>query len=87
MGGAPNAERTKDRLNLIVLWDLDNLWNLDKLTLVCPKAGGLTRESVEQYWEIQIPHPALIQASEQKPVVVEDVPMTLKVAAKVRKNG
>jgi len=77
------------RLNLVILWDLDPLWNLEKLTLVCPKAGGLTRESVEVYWEVQLPHPALLETAEVPLVETEDLPITLKKAIpdKARKNG
>jgi hypothetical protein len=40
-----------------VLWETDAAYTLRRLSLVCPKIGGLTRESVAAYWTIEIPHP------------------------------
>ena len=46
-------------VNFIVLWDVPpgSYSNL-ALVLVCPKAGGTTRDSVEIYWGQTLPHPA-----------------------------
>jgi hypothetical protein len=40
-----------------VLWEPDAAYTLRRLSLVCPKVGGLTRESVAAYWMTEIPHP------------------------------
>jgi hypothetical protein len=65
-------------LNLVILWDLSSLRNLERLTLVCPKAGSTTRDSVEQHWEIQIPHPADSMKTEPGITIVEDLEISLK---------
>jgi hypothetical protein len=44
-------------LHLLVLWEADAAYTLRHLSLVCPKLGALTRESVAAYWTIEIPHP------------------------------
>jgi hypothetical protein len=61
---------------------------LEKLTLICPKAGSTTRESVEQHWEIHIPHPAHLQKPEPTVEGVEDLEISLKpqVRAQANKN-
>jgi hypothetical protein len=76
-------------LNLVVLWEVSGLRNLEKLVLVCPKAGSTTRDSVEQHWEIQIPHPAQSQEPGQLVESVEDLEITLKPQARrqANKNG
>ena len=73
-------------VNLVVLWDVTGLRNLERLTLVCPKAGSTTRDSVEQHWEIQIPHPADLESSKSETQVVEDLEITLKQNAKASSN-
>jgi hypothetical protein len=54
---APAAAELRPSLNLLVLWKADAAYTLRCLSLVCPKVGGLTRESVTAYWTIEIPHP------------------------------
>src|SRR6267142_4168191 len=54
---APSAAQLRPSLNLLVLWEADAAYTLRRLSLVCPKVGGLTRESVAAYWTIEIPHP------------------------------
>ena len=45
-------------INLIVLWDVTHgSFNNLTLMLACPKAGDLTRDSVEAYWYRPLPHP------------------------------
>jgi hypothetical protein len=75
---AETGEPTRSLLNLVVLWDVSGLRNLEKLTLVCPKAGSTTRDSVEQHWEIQIPHPAHLQEPMPRVEAVEDLEISLK---------
>ena len=45
-----------------MLWETDGAYTLRRLSLVCPKVGALTRESVAVYWMIEIPHPAVARA-------------------------
>jgi hypothetical protein len=40
-----------------VLWEADAAYTLRHLWLVCPRGGGLTRESVAAHWMTEIPHP------------------------------
>lgn len=42
-----------------MLWDVSSNHNLVGLSLSCPKGGETTRTSVEAYWTVPIPHPAL----------------------------
>ena len=79
-----SGESQRNMLNLIVLWDVTGLWNLERLTLVCPKAGSTTRESVEEHWEIQMPHPGLLDVATMAPETVEDLPMSLKQSARAQ---
>src|SRR6266850_6889356 len=54
---APSAAELRPSLNLLVLWETDAAYTLRRLSLVCPKVGALTRESVAAYWSTEIPHP------------------------------
>jgi hypothetical protein len=59
---APSAAELRPSLNLLVLWETDAVYTLRRLSLVCPKVGALTRESVATYWTIEIPHPNVARA-------------------------
>jgi hypothetical protein len=59
---APSAAELRPSLNLLVLWETDPAYTLRRLSLVCPKVGGLTRESVVAYWTVEIPHPNVLRA-------------------------
>ena len=59
---APSAAEIRSSLNLLVLWETDGAYTLRRLSLVCPKVGALTRESVAVYWTVEIPHPAVARA-------------------------
>jgi hypothetical protein len=59
---APSAAELRPSLNLLVLWETDAAYTLRRLSLVCPKVGALTRESVAVYWTIEIPHPNVARA-------------------------
>lgn len=55
------------KVNLVVLWDVNRGSFTDlKLTVVCPKAGGATRDSVEAYWEQELPHPAVTSQAQAR---------------------
>ena len=56
---APSAAELRPSLNLLVLWEADAANTLRRLSLVCPKVGALTRESVAAYWVTEIPHPTV----------------------------
>ena len=57
-GQAPSLElfpletqRQTDGPNLVYLWDVNKGYFVDSLKLICPKAGGGTKGSVETHWE------------------------------------
>ena len=54
---APSAAELRPSLNLLVLWETDVVYTLRRLSLVCPKVGAMTRESVVAYWSVEIPIP------------------------------
>jgi hypothetical protein len=58
----PSSAEMRPSLNLLVLWETDAAFTLRRLSLVCPRVGGLTRESVAAYWTVEIPHPAVARA-------------------------
>ena len=60
---APLGAELRPSLNLLVLWETDAAYTLRRLSLVCPKVGALTRESVAAYWTIEIPHPTMSPAA------------------------
>ena len=64
---APSAAELRPSLNLLVLWETDAAYTLRRLSLVCPKVGALTRESVVAYWTIEIPHPSTTRAPQAWP--------------------
>ena len=45
------TQQQTDGPNLIYLWDINADYFVDSLKLICPKAGGGTRGSVETHWE------------------------------------
>ena len=53
---APSAAELRPSLNLLVLWETDAAYTLRRLSMVYPKIGALTRESVAAYWMTEIPH-------------------------------
>ena len=46
------------RLNLLVLWDFDSLFNLHQLWMACPMRGGERSADVLLYWHEKLEHPA-----------------------------
>lgn len=48
-------EDAESPLNLVLLWDADRDYELIDLSLACPKAGALTRASVEAHWNHPLP--------------------------------
>lgn len=46
-------------LNVVVLWRFDPSYSVVELRLAAPKAGDLSRASVEEYWNVEIPHSAI----------------------------
>jgi hypothetical protein len=78
------GEDEPDLLNLLVIWDVTRRYVFRGLTLVCPKAGELTRDSVEIYWEKDIPLPTSTRRpAESRPAAesaddVDDLPLTPK---------
>jgi hypothetical protein len=80
---APSAAEMRPSLNLLVLWETDAAYTLRRLSLVCPKVGALTRESVAVYWTVEIPHPAVgrapVTAAGQTPEVLSGAGHDLEI--------
>lgn len=66
-------------VNLIVLWDFDAAHRLSNLWLVCPKAGGNSRDSVQCHWNEKLP---LLMASVQNVETTEPEGEDLPIARK-----
>lgn len=47
------------KINLAILWSASASYGLAGLALSCPRGGKETRASVQEYWSVPIPHPAL----------------------------
>jgi hypothetical protein len=74
-------------LNLIVLWDFDKAHRLSNFWLVCPKAGGNSRESVEWHWHEQVPHVMeMVPEAETEPVG-EDIPISKRKVTSVESQN
>jgi hypothetical protein len=59
-----DAKRPKrSKLNVVLLWDFDAVFNLKKLWLVCPRTAGARAHDVTWFWHESIPHPAISAAS------------------------
>jgi len=69
-------------LNLVLLWDVATQYNLSEVCLVCPKSGGVKRETVEAHWSYPIPLAVLMGEPFEDLVpaaqAVEDLPISLK---------
>jgi hypothetical protein len=82
------GEDEPDPLALLILWDVTRKYVLRGLTLVCPKDGDITRDSVEIYWEkpipLSVPTPRPAEPRPTEAVAdfpadeVEDLPLTPK---------
>lgn len=70
--GIDDAPQTT--LNLLLLWQVTSDYRLAGLTLVCPRSGGLNRESVRVHWQVPVPHPALSLESRPQPSDDDDLP-------------
>lgn len=56
---APDTEPSmKARHNILILWEVDNQYDFLRLRLVCPKAVGAIRESLEVHFNEPLPHAA-----------------------------
>ncbi|HEX5283117.1 MAG TPA: hypothetical protein VFW30_03275 [Bryocella sp.] len=83
---AEDSDEDSDQssLNLIILWDFDSARRLARFWLVCPKAGGRTKDSVEVYWQQEVP--LLLSSTsptgvEQTEPLGEDLEISLKKRA------
>lgn len=71
-------EQQKAVVNLLVLWDVNGLHTLTGLSLVCPRNGNAAQSSVELFWSVPIPHPALSVSGHRGPSVDLDLPIERK---------
>lgn len=71
--------------NILLLWDAEPGYKLGKISLVCPKAGGLTKDSIELYWRCVVPESTLVRPIEmpafQGSADVIDLPLSLDMEA------
>ena len=66
-------------VNLVLHWVADGEYNLERVYLACPKAGGETRRSVEAYWDEIIWRRGKIAASaSQVEATAEDLDIFLQ---------
>ncbi|HEX7125670.1 MAG TPA: hypothetical protein VF406_07795 [Thermodesulfobacteriota bacterium] len=73
-------ELARAPLNLLVLWDVTPAYALRSLSLVCPKSGDTTRESVDWHWRVALDHPALaVPVSDAGTSPDDDLDMRLDV--------
>jgi hypothetical protein len=79
LGEAPanEVEDANTALNLVMLWEVTSAYRLKELRLVCPRSGGLTRESVQWHWDVTIPHPALAVEGQPPTEQVDDLDISL----------
>lgn len=80
---AASSEKEVQIINLIVGWDTDRNYELTDLYLAFPKAGSVTKDSVETYWMVEIPLLSLSGGAEfpekgSAEEEVEDLPISLK---------
>jgi hypothetical protein len=76
----PNRDGELPPVNLILLWDVMNPYDLGKMILACPKAGGMTRDSVEAHWYNPIPDACLLgkDTDHQKDGLrIQDLPISV----------
>lgn len=64
-------------LAVVLLWNVTSHYRLQPLQLACPKAGDLTRESVEAHWYIGVRHPALAVEGTPSGSQVDDLNISL----------
>jgi hypothetical protein len=81
---APLGAELRPSLNLLVLWESDAAYTLRRLSLVCPKVGALTRESVAAYGTIEIPHPTMSRAAVTPGCHVPEVPTAARDDLEIR---
>jgi len=75
------AEVREDVRNLLILWDIDRLYNLAELSLAYPKSGNDTKASVQVHWHVPIEHPAFaftVDADSHPVNEKDDLPLKLK---------
>jgi hypothetical protein len=83
---APLGAELRPSLNLLVLWETDAAYTLRRLSLVCPKVGALTRESVAAYWTIEIPHPMMSRAAVTPGSRAPEVPTAARDDLEIRQR-
>ena len=86
-----DTDENATRANLLILWEVDPSYNLQVLSIACPKAGGRTKESVIAHWHCKVPEEILFgnltPESNLKTVEVEDLPISLNVSAELTEDA
>lgn len=88
--GALDIEPSREvRHNILILWEVNNQYNFLRLRLVCPKAVGDKRESLEVYFNEPLPHAAEMIRIKATAITTseysEDIEVTKKESAAVPK--
>lgn len=75
-----------EKINLLLLWDVSYPYRLGSLSLACPKAGGITKDSVVAHWHCAIPDALLFgdlnSQTYIEDVEVEDLPISLNTSTR-----
>jgi hypothetical protein len=65
-----SSRMRRTRLNLVLLYDFDELFNLARLWLACPRSGGARSSDVTSFWNEPIPYP--VSSSSQTSAATQD---------------
>jgi len=78
----PLEPSIKVRHNILILWEVDNQYNFLWLRLACPKAVGVTRASLEVYFNKPLPHAAEMIKIKDTAITTSEYPEDIKVTKK-----
>ena len=65
-----------DKINLLILWNINKDYILDELSLAYPKTGGYTKASVDSYWHGPIPDSLLFRRDVATNTKKYDLPLS-----------
>jgi hypothetical protein len=82
------GEEPVSAVNLVLHWSPTDEYELDRVYLACPKAGGITRASVEAHWdEVIWRRGAVSEANQQTEAQTEDLEIYLDEAESGNQAG
>ncbi len=71
-----------EKLNLLAIWELDpeHRYKVGRISVACPKDGGLSSSTVVAYWHVSIPPEFIIGVHGIiQPGTAEDLPLTFSI--------